>query len=253
MIDIHCHILPGIDDGSQSMEESVQLCASGRAHHIKRMVATPHFNAIGDLDNFIEIRDERAARLKEEIAKRNIDVEILCGAEIFVDDDIFFSKNLKRASINNSRYLLVEFDFYKNNVRNIFDYLDEIRSMGLIPIIAHPERYAYFQMNYDAVNELFSRSVLMQINASSLASRGSREEFELAYEMAYKGAVSFIATDAHSIRFRSNDIQSMLRAFPQDINRDLMNRMLKTNAEHVLADEPVRPNRFIRLEKRRLY
>lgn len=253
MIDIHCHILPGIDDGSQSMEESVRLCEMGRMNHIRQMVATPHFNAIGNLDNFIELRDEKAARLKKEIAGRNIDVEIFCGAEVFVDDDIFFSKSLKRASINNSRYLLTEFDFYNNNIKTVFDYLDEIRSMGLIPIIAHPERYSYFQMDYDAVNELFSRNVLFQINASSLASRGTREEFELAYEMAYKGAVAFIATDAHSARFRPNDLETMIRYFPQDIDRNLMIRMLKTNAEHVLKDEPVRPNRFIRLEKRRFY
>lgn len=253
MVDIHCHILPGIDDGSKNMEESVKLCALGRSNHIKQMAATPHFNAIGDLDEFLEIRDEKAAKLREENAKLGIDVEIFCGAEVFVDDDIFYSKNLKRAAINNSRYILIEFDFYNNNVRSIFEYLDEIRSMGLIPIIAHPERYEYFQMDYDAVNEFFSRGVLFQINASSLASRGSMEDFELAYEMAFKGAAAFIATDAHSVRHRPNDLEKMLRTFPQDIDRDLMNRMLKTNAQHVLNDEPVRPNRFIRLIKRRYY
>ena len=73
------------------------------------------------------------------------------------------------------------------------------------------------------------------------------------YEMAFKGAAAFIATDAHSVRHRPNDLEKMLRTFPQDIDRELMNRMLKTNAQHVLNDEPVRPNRFIRLVKRRYY
>ena len=242
-----------MDDGAQSYEEALQLCVLGRMQHIKQMIATPHFNAVGDVDNFISIRDERAQKLREELSEHSIDLELFCGAEVFVNDDIFFSKNLKRAAINNSRYLLVEFDFYDNSTRSIFEYLDEIRSMGLVPIIAHPERYRYFQIDYDMVNELFSREVLFQINASSLASRGSREEFELAYEMAYKGAASFISTDAHSARYRPNDIEQMLREFPQDINRDLMNKMLVYNARCVINNEPVKPNKFIRLEKRRVY
>lgn len=253
MIDIHTHILPDMDDGAKSYEESLRLCSLGRQNHIKKTVVTPHFNALGDIDNFLAQRDEKVRVLKKNLELNHIEQEIYAGAEVFVDDDIFYSQNLKRLAINNSRYLLVEFDFYGRNLRNIFEYLDEIRSMELVPIIAHPERYEYFQRDYNAVNELASRGVLFQVNAGSLASRDGREEFELAYEMAFKGVAAFIATDAHSLQHRPNDMGDMLRAFPQDIDGRRMQKMLTLNAELVLKNEPIPHRNFSRLEKRRIY
>lgn len=253
MIDLHSHILHEIDDGSKSLQESVRLCALGRINHIKKIVATPHFNALGDMDNFISLRDDRISTLKNELEKQKIQTQIFSGAEVFVDDDIFFSKNLKRLTINQSRYLLVEFDFFGIRIKHVSDYLNELFSMGVIPIIAHPERYEFFQNDYDAVNEFASRGVLFQLNAGSLASRDGREEFELAYEMAFKGVASFISTDAHSLQHRPNDIAEMLRNFPRDINPELMNKMLVVNPQIVLSDDDMPRIRYRRIEKRRFY
>lgn len=242
-----------MDDGAKNFEESLRLCALGRNHHIKKIVLTPHFNAMGDIDNFLRQRDEKVGILKKNLELNGIDTEIYAGAEVFVNDDIFYAKNLSRLAINNSRYILVEFDFFGNNLRNIMDYLNEIYSMDLVPIIAHPERYEYFQRDYNAVNELASRGILFQLNAGSLASRDGREEFELAYEMAYKGIASFIGTDAHSLQHRPNDIGDMLRVCPQDIDPKHMHKMLTLNAELVLADRNIPRYPFNKLEKRRLY
>ncbi|MBQ8227976.1 MAG: hypothetical protein IJZ88_03085 [Clostridia bacterium] len=253
MIDLHSHILPEIDDGAQSLNEAVRLCALGRINHIKKIVATPHFNAIGDIDNFLKQRDDRLSVLRRETEKNNINTKLYAGAEVFVDDDIFYSNNLKRLTINNSKYLLVEFSFYGLKIKHVSDYLNEIFSMGVVPIVAHPERYEFFQNDYDAVNEFASRGVLFQLNAGSLASRDGREEFELAYEMAYKGIASFIATDAHSLAHRPNDIAEMLRQFPQDINPELMNKMLVINPQIVLSDDDMPRIRYRRIEKRRFY
>ena len=253
MTDIHTHILPEIDDGAKNLEESLRLCQRGRQQHIKISVATPHFNSLGDIEEFITLRDEKISTLKRNLELNRIDMEIFGGAEVFINDDVFFAQNLKRLTINNSRYLLVEFAFRDLTFQSIHEYLKEIYSMGLIPIIAHPERYEYFQQDYDAVNELFSRGVLFQINAGSLACRDGREEFELAYEMAYKGAAAFIATDAHSLQRRPNDIGNMVRAFPQDIDAEHMQQMLSLNAKLVLDNRTVPRARFSRLEKRRYY
>lgn len=253
MIDIHSHLLPEIDDGASGIEEALALCDIGRRNHIHSTVLTPHFNALGDVNNFLEIRNQRYNQLKTGLERVGNDIQLFCGAEVFVDDDIFFVSNLGRLAINNSRYLLIEFDFYSNKLRDIHAYLNEIYSMGLVPIIAHPERYEYFQRNYDAVSELASRGILFQINAGSLASRDGREEFELAYEMAYKGAAAFIGTDAHSPGYRANDMEEMLRLFPQDIDRRLMHRMLEYNAQCVLNNEDIPPRPYSRLEKRRRY
>ncbi len=253
MVDLHSHILHDMDDGAGSFEEAVRLCMLGNMNRINKIVATPHFNALGNIENFINQRDERLALLKEALRDKYIDVHLFPGAEVFVDDDIFFAKNLKDLTINKSRYLLVEFNFFGLRFKNIVDYLKELTQMGIVPIIAHPERYEFFQKDYDAVNELASRGYLFQLNAGSLASRDGIEEFELAYEMAYKGIASFIGTDAHSLKYRPNDIREMLRIFPQDIDRVYMQRMLVNNPERVLNDEKIPMNKFMPIEKRRYY
>lgn len=253
MIDLHTHILPEFDDGARNPDESLRLCAMGRANHIRATVATPHFNALGDIDNFLEQRDARVRMIKKALEDNKIDMQLFAGAEVYIDDDIFYSRKLNRLTINNSRYLLIEFPFSGLRLRDIHQYLEEIYGMGLIPIIAHPERYEYFQRDYDAVNELISRGILFQINAGSLASRDGHEEFELAYEMAFRGAASFIATDAHSPFGRTNDLGQMLREFPDDIDPRLMEKMLFLNPKAVLNDNDLPRLNYSRLEKRRFY
>ncbi len=253
MVDLHSHVLPDIDDGAENLDEAVRLCTLGGINRIKKIVATPHFNALGNVENFLNQRDEKIEQLKNALVEKKSDVEIYAGAEVFIDDDIFFSNNLEKLTINNSKYLLIEFSFYGLKFRDISQYLNELYKMGVIPIIAHPERYEYFQRDYDAVNELASRGVLFQLNAGSLASRDGLEEFELAYEMAYKGVASFIATDAHSLYNRPNDMNDMIREFPQDIDPVHMERMLVRNPQRVLNNEEIPRLRYRRLEKRRFY
>lgn len=239
MIDIHCHILNNIDDGARDIEQSLRMCKIAEQNGIKHIVATPHTNTIDNIDRFIEVRDERLKALRKQTELRGIKVNLYPGAEVFVDDDVFFANNLKRLTINGSKYLLVEFSFREMNVKKIFGYLDEIAKMGLIPIIAHPERYEMFQFDYEAINELARRGAIFQINADSLASLEGPQEFELAYSMAYNGVASFIGTDAHSPHHRSNNLMEMMNYFPPDISQYNMQVMLHDSAKCVLTGKEV--------------
>ena len=237
MIDIHCHILNGIDDGARDIETSVFMCKIAELNGIKHIVATPHTKTVDNTEQFLEIRDERIHALRRQLDVRGIKVNLYPGAEVYVDDDIFFSNNLKRLAINGSRYILVEFSFRENRIKKIYEYLDEILRMGLVPIIAHPERYELFQFDYDAVNELSRRGAIFQINASSLASFDGPQEFELAYSMAYNGVASLMGTDAHSAHHRPNNIMEMMKFFPPDISQFNMQMMLHDAAKCVLTDK----------------
>ncbi|MBQ5592131.1 MAG: hypothetical protein IIU80_04230 [Clostridia bacterium] len=239
MIDIHSHILNNIDDGARDLEASLKMCRIAQENGIDRIVATPHVRTMDNAAAFTEKRDERIRVLRERLAEESIAVEIFPGAEVFIDDDIFFADDLTRLTINSSRYLLVEFSFRNLRLRKIYEYLDEIVKTGLVPIIAHPERYEYFQEDYDAVNSLAKNGVLFQLNAASLASLDGRREFELAYSMAYNGLASFIGTDAHSPVHRSNNIAQMMQFFPADISPHKLEVMLHDSAKAVLADEAV--------------
>lgn len=239
MIDLHCHILPEMDDGSQSLEMSLQMCQIARQNGIKHIVCTPHIETAGDIGGFLRARDEKLAELQDIINRRDMGISLYPGAEVYVDDDIYFSSGLKRLAINGSRYILVEFSFRNVSMKRFIGYLNAILDMGLIPIVAHPERYEYFQFDYDAVNNLIRNGVLFQINAASLASLDGPQEFELAYALAYTGAASFIGTDAHSSRFRMNDLLNMMNFFPPDISQQNMQMMVHDTAKCVLQDTPL--------------
>lgn len=239
MIDIHCHILPEIDDGARDLETAIRMCNLAQANGIKHIVATPHTNTVDNIDHFIKIRDERLNLLRKHIADRGIDVKLYPGAEVFVDDDIFFANDLKRLTINGSRYILIEFNFRNVQLRRIYDYLNEIIDMGLVPIIAHPERYEFFQFDYDAVNSLAKNGVIFQINATSLASLDGLQEFELAYSMAYNGLASLIGTDAHALSHRATNLSEMMRYFPPDISQYNMQMMVHDSAKAVLTDNQI--------------
>lgn len=239
MIDIHCHILPEIDDGARDLETAIRMCHMAEANGIKHIVATPHTNTVDNIGSFIKLRDERLNTLREKIAERGINIKLYPGAEVFVDDDIFFANDLRKLAINGSRYILIEFNFRNVRIRKIYDYLNEIIDAGLVPIIAHPERYEFFQFDYDAVNSLAKNGVIFQLNATSLASLDGLQEFELAYSMAYNGLASFIGTDAHSLSHRATNLSEMMRYFPPDISHYNMQMMLHDAAKAVLTDGPI--------------
>lgn len=239
MIDLHCHILPGMDDGSNSMDMSVQMCRIAQQNGIKHIVCTPHITTVGNLDGFVETRNNKIRELQDIINQLNMGITLYPGAEVFLDDDVFFASDLRRLSINGSRYILTEFAFRNLSAKRIVGYLNAVIDMGLIPIVAHPERYEYFQFDYDVVNALIRNGVLFQINAPSLASLDGPQEFELAYAMAYTGAASFIATDAHSSHYRMNDLLRMMNYFPPDISQFNMQMMVHDAAKSVLTDKEV--------------
>jgi len=252
MIDIHCHILHNIDDGPKDIEASLALCEMAYGNGIEKLIATPHCECMADFNEFLQIRDARIEELRGETQKRGIFIDIYAGAEVFVNDDIFFAAALDKAALNAGRYLLVEFDFYNVSISRILKYTEEIIKTGLVPIIAHAERFTFFQEDYEVINFIADRGALFQINAGSLAGFGNREEFRLAYELALKNVASFIATDAHSFG-RPNDMLRMVRSFPPDISPRNLNRMLYTAPQAVIDNQDLPDSVRGMVKRRRKY
>ena len=220
MIDIHCHILPYIDDGAKNMDEAIRLCEIARDNGVKKIIVTPHVSCLDDIDSFLGERDVLIQELKEALVYYNIDVEIYPGAELYVNDDVFFSGDLTKLTLNGSKYILVEFDFYGLTPNKITSYLVEIRNFGLVPIVAHPERYEYMQADYNYINFLSDRGILFQVNMDNVVGKSSRPECVLARELVRKKVATFIASDAHSATYRSNDLRDMIESAPNGFDID---------------------------------
>ncbi len=251
MVDLHCHILHGIDDGARSLDESVHLCRIAVHNSIQTAVVTPHLIHPENVEEFISLRDRRIDELRNALAKENIPLELVPGAEVFVNDDIFYAPVLDSATLGGTKYMLIEFDFNGLNINRIIKYVNEIASRGYYPIIAHPERYRFIQQNYDIANHLADMGVLFQLNSSSLAGLGGIESRELAYAMAASGMASFIGSDAHSVAHRPNNLLEQRDMFPVTIDYDTYDRLMGRNALTILAGQPLERGRVYPIRRKR--
>jgi protein-tyrosine phosphatase len=249
MIDIHCHILHQMDDGPSSLDESIALCQIAIDNHIEKIVATPHIYEIEKLSDFLNRRSHQIDELTRELASSDLNVDLYAGAEVFVTDDIFYFDGLERLTINNSRYLLLEFPYSGLNLNSIYQYISEIQRQGLVPIVAHPERYEYFQREYELINILADSGVLFQVNADSICSPVNKREQRLASVMVLSGMASFLATDAHSIKHRPNNLFEMICSFAADLDTFDIDKMVNVNPEAVLIDSDVDIEKRNRLQK----
>lgn len=241
MIDIHCHILPEMDDGAENPEISLSMGISAEENNIKKIVATPHYFCTAEENFFIEKRDRRIDFLKKLFEEKGVGVELLPGAEVYLNENIFFDNTLEKLTLNNTKYLLTELDFTGVSVKKILRYFDEVVSRGLTPVLAHPERYRYFQRDYGLVNYLADMGTLFQINATSLAGLDGEESLRLSYEMVKNNMAAFLACDAHGVEERHNNMMIYFRHFPEGIDRETLNRIVNINPEKLLDNKDIAP------------
>jgi len=202
MIDIHAHILPSIDDGPETIEESIELCKIAANDGIKKIVATPHSKDgvyEAKSDKILETVDVLNLKLKE----NQIDIEILPGSETHIHEGLVESvESGKVLTINNSgKFILFELPF-------VFippgteEFVFNLKANGIVPIIAHAERISAFQKNPELVGQLVKVGALVQVNALALTGRAGPIEKECVELLLKNRWVHFIASDVHSLAGR---------------------------------------------------
>lgn len=200
VVDWHSHILPGIDDGSQSLEESLGLLEREAEQGINRVVATPHFYAQYDRpEDFLEKRKAAADRLRRAAEERLGLPEILLGAEVYFFRGMGRSEMLPGLAIEGTRYILVEMPQAPWS-EDMYRELEEIRScQGLTPIIAHIDRYIEPFHTHGIPRRLESLPVLVQANASFFLHSKTKR---MALKMVNKGQIHLLGSDCHNLSSR---------------------------------------------------
>ena len=194
--DIHCHIVPGIDDGSPDVKTSVELIERMKGWGINRIIASPHVTQEA-FENTPETITQALALLKSELDACGINIELSHSAEYRIDE--YFLTQLDKGNIVPlpGNYLLVENSFLQEPW-NIDQLLFDLKVRGYKPILAHPERYFYYygskRSRYD---EIHGVGTLFQINLLSLAGYYGKDEKMIAEYLLEKGYVDFIGTDLH--------------------------------------------------------
>lgn len=201
LVDIHCHILPGIDDGASSLEDALAMAAMASADGIQITIATPH------VDHFYLPRPrqellDRIRDLGQAMRERSIPLQVLPGADVHIADSL--PKRVGRGEIltlaDTGRYILLEqpHDVYVPMGRLV----QELQAVGVRPILSHPERNGAIQSDPEVLWELVGRGCLLQVTAGSLLGEFGPASQRSALVMLDHGLVHFVATDAHSPRHR---------------------------------------------------
>lgn len=193
--DIHCHVLPGIDDGSENLETSVKIVEGMKGLGINRILASPHIT-YGTFENSHDTIDPALESLRKALKENGISMDISAHAEHRMDE-LFMSmleKNTVCALPNN--YLLVE-NSYLQEPWNIEQLAFDIQVKGYTPILAHPERYVYYFRNKNRYRTLHNAGLKFQINLLSLAQAYGKDEKVIAEWLMEQGLVEFVGTDIH--------------------------------------------------------
>lgn len=245
MFDLHCHILWHMDDGAKTMEKTIEMCRTAVANGISIVAATPHMTDLRQTDDFLYIRNRKITELNRLLNAKEIPLRVCGGAEVYLNDRIFEADDaLAELTLNRSRYLLCEYSLRPFEPEKAVLFAEEIAERGLVPLIAHPERYPTFHAYPDIVPELYDLGARFQVNADSLTGRIGENVRDFAVNMLTNGFADVIATDAHGVNYRKNDMQEMKMMFPPVITPEILRYTTETAPLCILKNEPLPRNPF---------
>lgn len=242
MIDIHCHILPGMDDGAGNLADAAEMAELAVSSGVTDVVVTPHSNVPGMPGNFYGPPfEERLWELKNELSLRNIPLGLHPGQEIFLSSESVCEllKDGKLIGLNRSRYVLTELDMAESR-ENALGLLRALRESGFVPVVAHPERYGFVIRDPDSVSLLRREGCLVQLNRGSILGRFGPGVRRAAHRILRRRWADFVGSDGHSPYSRTPylaDVDELLRELYGPEYADLLTR---ENPRSVLEDRPVR-------------
>jgi tyrosine-protein phosphatase YwqE len=194
-VDIHSHILPGIDDGAKTVENSLQLTKSLQGFGASQIITTPHI-----INHFWENTSEgiqnTALSLSIEFTRNNLTLPFRAAAEYMMDETfvkLFQSEKLLTLKDN---YVLVEMS-YINPPIHLYAILFDLRVSGYIPVLAHPERYMFYHNNFNEYQKLVNAGCLLQLNLLAIVGYYGEEIAKIAEKLLQKGLYSFVGSDVH--------------------------------------------------------
>ena len=235
MIDIHCHILPDVDDGSHSWEMSLQMCAMAARDGIEHIVATPHANSeyVYDRDYLQSLVDELQHRIAGQLT-----LSLGCDFHFSYENIQDALQNPHRFTIGDTGYLLVEFSNFSIPPAT-GENLSALIHEGLTPILTHPERNPLLQQTPEVVVEWVSLGCLVQVTGSALTGRWGRRARSVAEWLLKNNAVHVLATDAHATEDRTPILSSGRDAAGEIVGIEKAAALVYDNPRAIVSGQPL--------------
>jgi len=239
MIDIHCHILPGIDDGPTELAESVAMCRHAAAAGCEALIATPHQRHPTWWNSEVRKLEVLLGRIRNEIGDKP---QLYLGAEVRIDSG--FSKELDQLAdsgilpLAGSSYLLIEFERRQLSVEPVA-VVEEIKAAGWTPIVAHPEFVPGLQDDIDLAHQLVEAGALMQITGMSITGQFGDRTRVCVEALVDANLAHFVASDAHGVDKRRPGLRRARRAIARGWGETAADRLTHTNPQAVIENRKI--------------
>lgn len=214
--DMHSHIIPGIDDGAQTLNDSLLLAKRFKALGFKKLIATPHImadyfrNSPDTINRGLEV-------LRRGLQEIQLDLEVDAAAEYYLDETLEKKVRQKEVLTFGNKYLLFELS-YLNSPKNLFEFIKMMQDAGYKPVLAHPERYPYYYSSLENYQQIRETGCLLQLNSIALTGYYGSGAKKVAEQMVENHLVDFIGSDMHHLKhaaaledsLNTNSMQSLL-------------------------------------------
>lgn len=238
MKDLHCHLIPGIDDGCVDIRECITIIRQAVKEGVTDIMLTPHYIEKSEYSCNNKEKEGLYNRLKTYLIKHNIPVKIYLGNEIFINDHIVqLIKKGEIKPLGDSKYLLVELPL-QNVMQNVNDIFFDLLLKGYTPILAHPERYRIYKKHPEYAKELVDMGVLLQGNYQSLFGHYGKDAKKTLKYFLKKNWISFLASDMHhNGDYKIERLKKKLKRLIHDDER--INDLLENNFDKVIENKQI--------------
>mgnify|MGYP001347489474 CR=1 FL=1 len=238
MLDLHCHILPEVDDGAGSIGEALSMAAVAVKEGIDAVVATPHCLDARNIDAFVRGIERQRQQLQRVLDAQQMDLDIFLGAEVFMDPSFIKAGGLERLTINATSYILVELPMGEVPLY-AEDFIYRLRLMGFIPIIAHPERNLEIMRDPNILYRLVDLGCLCQINTGSITGLFGKQVKRCARILLTHGMGHVLGTDAHSDGTRGPYMKRAVEQLKSWLDEEQVRRIVGITPYHILEGKMV--------------
>lgn len=233
MIDIHCHLLFGVDDGADSMELSLAMIDDAVEQGITDIILTPHYRR-GMFPYDTETVKANFAELSEKAAGR--DIKLYLGCEYHANSDMIeYLQNGRCLTLAETDHVLVEFS-YDSAYIQVQNRLDELISSGYIPVIAHAERYGIFEKDPDLLLQFREMGVLVQINANSILGIDGSAIKKVCKKILKKDLADIVASDSHDLADRRSHMKECAHYVAKKYGENTMRRLFTANPSKIITN-----------------
>lgn len=226
--DMHSHILPEMDDGSKSVEMSLELIEKLRKQDVRHICFTPHFYTNEEsLETFVERRQKSLDKLLPHIPE---DVDFCVGAEVYVTRYLFNNKDLSDICYGNSKYILCEFSFGSHFSDHTMDYFNRLRgNYGLHPVLTHIERYDHLMSDEGLVEDLCDEDIIIQTNVGAFKHFSQRRRL---IKYIKRGYIDIVGTDCHNLtRGNPDEYTNTINLIRDKCGQETIDHFISTSSE----------------------